>query len=234
MKALIAVTSYNDSFYPDGKKTGVYFTEAYHPFVAFYAAGFDIQFVSEDGTFGYDENSLDPKNASEKELSDLQDPNSPFSKTAAKVVTADKVNGKEYGIIYFAGGHGTVHDFTDAPLLGKLATDVYFNNGILAAVCHGPAIFNNLKGPDGKPLLAGRTITGFHDQGETDMGLDEILKQRSLPTIRQISENIGANYQAPPTPWEDFSLSDQRIVTGANPASATSVAIKAIKLYNAL
>ncbi|AOW03233.1 class I glutamine amidotransferase-like protein [Yarrowia lipolytica] len=234
MKALIAVTCYNDSFYPDGKKTGVYFTEAYHPFMAFWAAGFDVQFVSEDGTFGYDEKSLDPINCSDKEMEDLRNPDSSFSKCSAKVTTADKVNGKDYGIIFFAGGHGTIHDFCDAPKLAKLASEVYFNNGILAAVCHGPAIFNNLKGPDGKPLIQGKTITGFHDQGETDMGLDEILKQRSLPTIRQIAANVGANYQAPPDPWKDFSLSDQRIVTGANPASATSTAIKAIELYNKL
>lgn len=234
MTALIAVTCYNDSFYPDGKKTGVYFTEAYHPFVALDAAGFDVQFVSEDGTFGYDENSLDPKNSSEKELADLRDPNSRFSKTSAKVTTADKLDGKNFGIIYFAGGHGTIHDFVEAPKLGKLASQVYNNGGILAAVCHGPAIFNSIQGPDGKPLLSGRTITGFHDQGETDMGLDEILKQRRLLTISQIAKNQGGNFQPPPTPWEDYSITDERIVTGANPASATSVAIKSIDLYNAI
>jgi D-lactate dehydratase len=32
LKALIAITSYHGVIYPDGTKTGLFFTEALHPF----------------------------------------------------------------------------------------------------------------------------------------------------------------------------------------------------------
>ncbi|MDQ3775224.1 MAG: hypothetical protein M3461_13165 [Pseudomonadota bacterium] len=57
-KALIAITSYNGVFYADGKRTGLFFTEALHPFAALTKAGFDVDLATETGTFGFDEHSL--------------------------------------------------------------------------------------------------------------------------------------------------------------------------------
>ncbi|ORX96058.1 hypothetical protein K493DRAFT_351100 [Basidiobolus meristosporus CBS 931.73] len=45
---------------------------------------------------------------------------------------------------------------------------------------------------------------------------------------------VGAEYVAPPTPFADFTQTDGRVVTGANPASAKSTAVNAIKVISSL
>src|ERR1700741_1207929 len=57
-KALISISSYHGVIYPDGTKTGLFYTEALHPFEVLTAAGFEVDLASETGTFGLDEVSL--------------------------------------------------------------------------------------------------------------------------------------------------------------------------------
>ena len=59
-KAVIAISSFNGAIYPGGRKTGLFLTEALHPFEVFVAAGFEVDLASETGTFGFDFNSLQP------------------------------------------------------------------------------------------------------------------------------------------------------------------------------
>lgn len=58
VKVLLALTSYNETFYSDGKKTGVFVVEALHPFEVFRKKGYEIQLASETGTFGWDDPDL--------------------------------------------------------------------------------------------------------------------------------------------------------------------------------
>ena len=53
-KALIAVTSAHAPLYPEGKETGVFITEALHPFDVFKEAGFEVDLVSETGSYQAD------------------------------------------------------------------------------------------------------------------------------------------------------------------------------------
>lgn len=59
LRALISITSYNGVFYDGGKRTGLYWSEALHPFNVFRDAGIDVEVASETGTMGYDEHSLE-------------------------------------------------------------------------------------------------------------------------------------------------------------------------------
>ena len=52
-KALISVSSFERAIFPDGSKTGVFFTEALHPFQVLTAAAFEVDFASETGSFGF-------------------------------------------------------------------------------------------------------------------------------------------------------------------------------------
>ena len=53
-RALIAVTSAHAPLYPDGKETGLFITEALHPFNVFKEAGFEVDLVSETGSYQAD------------------------------------------------------------------------------------------------------------------------------------------------------------------------------------
>ena len=50
-RALISISSFNGAIYPDGHKTGLFYTEALHPFEVFTEAGFEVDLASETGTW---------------------------------------------------------------------------------------------------------------------------------------------------------------------------------------
>lgn len=49
-KALVSLSSFTGAIFPDGSKTGVFFTEALHPSEVLAEAGFEVDFASETGT----------------------------------------------------------------------------------------------------------------------------------------------------------------------------------------
>lgn len=234
-KALIAITSYNDVFYDsDGAKTGLFISEAIHPFEYFKANGVEVDFVSETGTFGYDDHSLSQDFLNGKDREVYEDANSDYNKAIKNVKKASDVSASDYDIFFAAGGHGTLFDFPSADGLHALASSIYANKGVVAAVCHGPLIFDNLNDKEtGKPLIEGKTGTGFTDEGEVIMGLDDKLKRDNLVTVKAVIEKVGGKYVPPAGPWDDYSVADGRVVTGANPASATSTAEKALAALKA-
>lgn len=50
-RALIAVTSAHAPLYKDDKETGLFITEALHPYNVFKESGLEVDFVSETGTY---------------------------------------------------------------------------------------------------------------------------------------------------------------------------------------
>ncbi|KOG96480.1 uncharacterized protein DI49_4808 [Saccharomyces eubayanus] len=229
-KVLLALTSYNDVFYSDGSKTGVFAVEALHPFNTFKKEGFEVDFVSETGKFGWDEHSLAKEALDGQDKIDFENKSSDFNKALAKIKTPKEVNADDYQIFFASAGHGTLFDYPKAKDLQDIASDIYANGGVVAAVCHGPAIFDGLTNKStGKPLIEGKSITGFTDVGETVLGLDSILKAKGLATVEDIAKKYGAKYLAPVGPWDDYSITDGKLVTGVNPASAHSTAVRSIK-----
>jgi hypothetical protein len=60
-RALIAITSAKAPLYPGDQVTGLFVTEALHPYNVFKAAGFKVDFVSENGSYVPDWLSLQPE-----------------------------------------------------------------------------------------------------------------------------------------------------------------------------
>lgn len=232
VKALIAVSSYHDVFYENGSKTGVFISEALHPFLVFKEKNIQADFVSETGSFGYDTNSLDPMFLKGKDVVIFNNKSSDFNISIANIKKASQVNPNEYQIIFFAGGHGTAFDFPLAKGLHKIAQHIWKNNGVIAAVSHGSIIFDGLYDPEnGSQLLAkGKTITGFTHEGEEIIGVDKTLKKDHLGSVEVLCKKIGANFSPPDAPFEEHVVTDGRLVTGSNPASAVSTASLAVAL----
>ena len=232
VKALIAVTSHHDKFYDNGSKTGVLASEALHPYLIFKENNIKSDFVSENGTFGYDVNSLDPMFLNGKDLDVFNNKNSDFNISISNMKKASEINPGEYQIIFFAGGHGTVFDFPQANGLHRIAQSIWEKNGVIAAVSHGSNIFDGLYDPEtpSKLLVENKTITGFTHEGEEIIGVDRTLKRDHLGSIEELCKRLGANFSRPEAPFEEHVVSDGRIITGSNPASAVSTAVKVIEL----
>jgi putative intracellular protease/amidase len=145
-KALIALTSHSAPFYPDGRVNGVFYTEVSHPYQALTKAGFEVDLATETGTFVIDTYSLDKQFLNAEDTVVLKTPDHPFSRLLNKGVRkASDLNAGEYGMFFSSAGFASVYDYPGAKDLQAVAEDVWERGGIVAAVCHGGAMFPGIK-----------------------------------------------------------------------------------------
>lgn len=232
---MIAVTSAHKPLYKDNKETGLFITEALHPYNVFTDAGFEVDFVSETGTYQPDWLSQQEDWLKGDDKAAWEGSKGAFRKKLDGMMKAGNVDPDQYGIFFASAGHASLIDYPEATQLQRLASKVYSDNGIVAAVCHGGAIFPNTVNPvTNESIIIGKKVTGFTTKGEEEEGILDTIKSWNAITIEQAAEKSGATYVAPPGPWDAFTITDDRIVTGANPASATVTAEATLKAFNDL
>ncbi|GMB96299.1 type 1 glutamine amidotransferase domain-containing protein [Helicobacter sp. NHP22-001] len=222
-KILVIVT--NVSKYPnDEKPTGLWLGEAVHFAHEIEKAGYAIDYASPKG--GY--TPIDPNSLAKDFMSPIDwqyYTNQAFMDLLGNTLPVSALNPKDYAAIYYAGGHGVVWDFPDNTALAQVALDIYNHGGVVSSVCHGAAGLLNIKNQDGSYLIAGKRVTGFSNSEEKALQLDKL--------VPYLTEDVlvarGAKYEKA-ADWAPFALSDQRIVTGQNPASSAPVAKQVLEL----
>lgn len=218
-RILIALTSHSD-LGGTGRTTGFYVSEAAESWKVFRAHGYEVDLVSTAGGEP-PRDGVKPDDPVQREF--FADPD-----IAAKLratPTPAEVDATEYAAILYAGGHGTMWDFPDDTALAALARRIYEENeGVVAAVCHGPAGLVNLTLSDQRPLVEGKAVAAFTNEEETAVGLAD-----TVPFLLQSRlEERGAKHVAAPN-FQAQVVVDGRLVTGQNPASATGVAEKVVE-----
>lgn len=190
------ITSDNPQFYSDGKKTGLFWAEAWHPYNVYSKAGFGVDVASETGTFGFDEHSIQDDVMDEESKTAWHDPSNPLKKLLDKsLLKASDVDPSKYGIFFAAGGHGAVFDFPSARGLHEIASKIYAADGVVAAVCHGPAILPGIKDPvTGESLVKDRKVTGFTAEGERLFQVEETMKKLGVHTVEELVTQAGGIY----------------------------------------
>ncbi|MBO9658306.1 MAG: type 1 glutamine amidotransferase domain-containing protein [Chitinophagaceae bacterium] len=208
-KILFVVTSH-DKKGNTGEATGFYLSEVSHPWEVLINAGYEIDFVSPKGgkapVDGF--NLGDPVN---KKFWDDQT----YHYKIEHTMKPSQVDPSQYAAIHFAGGHGAMWDFADNKALAAIAAKIYENNGIVSAVCHGPAGLVNIKLSNGKYLVDGKKINAFTNEEEVAVKLEKVvpfLLESKLIERGAIFEKSGL--------WQSHVVADQRVVTGQNPQSA--------------
>lgn len=211
-KILFVVTSH-DKKGNTGEATGFYLSEVSHPWEILTNAGYEIDFVSPKGGLapvdGF--NLADPVNKKFWE-------NAVYRNKIENTLNPSEVNPENYAAIHYAGGHGAMWDFADNQELADIAAKIYEQNGIVSAVCHGPAGLVNIKLSNGDFLVAGKKINAFTNEEEIAVKLDKevpFLLESKLIERGAIFEKSGL--------WQEHVVSDQRVVTGQNPQSAKAV-----------
>jgi len=233
-RVLIAVTSAHAPLYPDGKETGLFITEALHPFEIFRKAGFEVDLASETGTYSPDWLSTTEEWLKGHDRAVYENKNSEFRTKLDNIHKASSLNASNYGIFFASAGHASLIDYPDAVGLQKIATSVWKDGGIVSAVCHGGAIFTGIRDERGVPIIQGKRVTGFTTRGEEEEGVLDTIKSWKRPTIEASATALGAKYISPAGPWDSFTQTDGRLVTGANPASAGATATAAVEAFNKL
>lgn len=222
-KILVVIT--NVTKYPTTTRaTGLWFSEVVHFVEPFYKKGYEIDYVSPNGgMITNDPHSLEAQNMSELDWKYYTD--AKFMNKLAQTKSPKEINAKDYEVIYYAGGHGVLWDFPDNEELQTISKEIYENGGVVSGICHGVVGLLNIKLSNGEYLIKDKKVTGFSNEEEQQAGLspfvpflpEDAMKEREAHYVK------GAN-------WSAFAVSDERVVTGQNPASGLEVAKKVLEI----
>src|ERR1700755_882504 len=159
MKILMVITSH-DQLGNTGRKTGFWLEELAAPYYVFKDAGVEITLASPKGG----RPPLDPKSNDPAFRTDLT---LRFAKHAAaeaqldKTLRLDSVKQEDFDTVFYPGGHGPMGDLAeDKNSINRLESFLAAGK-TFALVCHAPGALRHVKTPDAKPLIEGKTVTGF-------------------------------------------------------------------------
>ncbi|GAA4888132.1 type 1 glutamine amidotransferase domain-containing protein [Ferrimonas pelagia] len=216
-KVLIVLTSH-DKLGDTGEKTGFWSEEFAAPYYRLVDAGVAITLASPAGG----EAPLDPKS----ELPDFQtdatrrlaqDPQT--QALLADTQRLSQLSVDAFDAVFYPGGHGPLWDLTEDADSIALIQRFLASDKPVATVCHATAVLLNAKTEAGKPVVAGKRITGFTNGEEAAVGLTEIVP--FLLEDALIAQ--GALYQKE-ADWHPLAVEDGALITGQNPQSSEAVA----------
>jgi len=222
-KKILFVVSSHDKKGETGEKTGYYLGEVSHAWEVL-KDDYTIDFVSPKGgkppVDGFD--LSDPTN---KKFWD----DTVYKNKIDNSMEPSEVNPNDYVAIYYAGGHGAMWDFADNTEIAKIATAIYEKNGVVGAVCHGPAGLVNIKLSNGKYLVNGKKVNAFTNEEEIAVKLEKVVPF-ALET--KLIER-GAKFEKSGL-WQEHVTVDGRLITGQNPQSAKGVGEAILKELKSL
>jgi putative intracellular protease/amidase len=218
-RALLVMTSH-DRLGDTGRTTGAYMSEIVDAWQVFAGAGYQVDLASVRGGRPPLE-AVRPDDARHSAF--LDDPE--MKVRLASTLRVGDAAAKDYAVVFLAGGHGAAWDFPYDEDLAVFIRDMYESDGVVAAVCHGPAALVNATRSDGTPLVAGLRLTAFTNDEERAVGMTAIVP---FLLADRLAER-GAAYVGGPS-FIPLVVTDGNLVTGQNPASATEVARRALTL----
>ena len=199
------------------KSTGYELTELARAYYVFQANGFEVDIASplggeppvvidNDDMGPFDYAFLNDQNAQQKVINSL---------------ALNSIEPNDYKAVYFVGGKGTMFDFPNNPDIANIVKQIYENNGVIGAVCHGPAALVNVTLSNGESILNKRTVTSFTNTEELFL----IPEAETIFPFLLESELVkaGATFEKAQDYMEQVSV-DGKVVTGQNPWSVWKTA----------
>ncbi|WP_428063902.1 type 1 glutamine amidotransferase domain-containing protein [Brevundimonas sp.] len=217
MKILLVLTSH-DQLGDTGKKTGFWLEELAAPYYALKDAGAEIVLASPKGG----QPPLDPKSDdADAQTEDTRrfKADAEAQAALASTVVLSSVKADDFDAVFYPGGHGPLWDLAnDADSIALIEAFAKADKPT-GFVCHAPGVLKSVNGPDGKPLVEGRKVTGFTNSEEEAVGLTDV--------VPFLVENVlianGGDYSKGPD-WGSYALTDGKLVTGQNPGSSRAAA----------
>lgn len=220
-KRILFVVSSAKVIGPHNRATGNLLTEVANPYQTFKNQGYDIDVFSVNGGEApIDMVELDD----ELNIAFLNGEGSAAMKNTQSI---DKVSVTGYDAVFVPGGLAPVVDMPENTTVQNILSAMYEKGGIVSAVCHGPVALINVKLNDGSYLIDGKNVTGFSIAEEENYAKEDVPFE-----LEDALKNRGAKYSSI-SPWQAYVVTDGRLVTGQNPASAKGVAESVIKILEA-
>ncbi|WP_324752507.1 type 1 glutamine amidotransferase domain-containing protein [Roseovarius sp. Pro17] len=223
MNILMVLTSH-DKLGDTGNKTGFWLEEFAAPYYVFKDAGANVTLASPKGG----QPPLDPSSDTDDAQTDATTRfkgDDAAQKDLANTEVLSTISADGFDAIFYPGGHGPLWDLAEDGDSKKLIETFASSDRPIGAVCHAPAVFKHPKGADGKPLVSGKTVTGFTNTEEEGVGLTDVVPF----LVEDMLKANGGDYKKGDD-WASFVVTDGKLVTGQNPASSEEAAQKLLAL----
>lgn len=218
-KILMVLTSHAE-LGDTGHKTGFWVEEFAAPYYEFIDAGAEVTLASVKGG----QPPIDPNSASEDaatQATERFDNDSAAKTLMANTKKLSDVDAADFDAVFYPGGHGPLWDLVDNQDSITLIENFIKAQKPVAAVCHASAALLNVNDEDGKPLIAGKKVTGFSNTEEEAVQLTDIVPL----LVEDELVKKGGDYQKTED-WGVLALEDGLLITGQNPASSELAAKK--------
>lgn len=226
MKVLMVLTSH-DQLGSTGRKTGFWLEELAAPYYVFKDAGYDITLASPKGG----QPPLDPKsNEPDFQTEDTRrfEADAEAGQALASTVKLADVSSADFDTVFYPGGHGPMWDLAESRDSRALIESFLAAEKPVALVCHAPGVLRHVETPEGRPLVEGRTVTGFTNSEEAAVGLTEVV-----PFLVEDELKAKGGLWSSGPDWAPYSVQDGLLITGQNPASSADAAKRLIEALDA-
>jgi putative intracellular protease/amidase len=206
-----------------GRKTGFWLEEFAAPYYVFRDAGAQVTLASPKGG----RPPLDPASdtpdsqtqATRRFVGDV-----PAQEALANTKVLSEMKERRFDAVFYPGGHGPLWDLTDDAGSVALITAFQAAGKPIAAVCHAPAVFRNVK-IGGDPFVKGKRVTGFANSEESAAKLSDVVPFLLEDELKR----LGGRYEKGPD-WQAFTIVDGQLITGQNPASSFAAATELVTM----
>jgi len=211
------VLTSHDQLGNTGRKTGFWLEEFAAPYFVFRDASVQLTLASpKGGQPPIDPKSDLPENQTSAMTRFKQDVMA--QKALSQTVKLTDVRSEDYDTVFYVGGHGPMWDLAESQVSIALLESFYGSGKPIALVCHSPGVLRHVT-YQGAPLVEGERVTGFTNGEEEEVHLMHVvpfLVEDELTRLGAIFEKVSN--------WQPFSVIDDRLITGQNPASSTTAA----------
>jgi len=209
-----------------GWAIGFWWAELTHPYLEFVDHGYQVDVYSPDGGKLEADDWSDPHDDGKLMAGDLISlgfMNSPLH--SALIENSKPIGGitvNNYDAILFVGGQGPMYTFYENDRVHKLAAEFYEAGKITAVLCHGTCLLLKAKA-NGKPLVSGKTWTGFANSEEKYA--DDFIGKRMQPfwIEEEAKKLLDTNFIVSGR-FKAHAVRDGNLITGQQQYSAIAVA----------
>ena len=209
-----------------GRKTGFWLEEFAAPYFTFKDAGAEIVLASPKGG----QPPLEPKTNEPNFQTDLThrfEADANAKAHLARTVRLDSVKAEDFDTVFYPGGHGPIWDLAEDQNSVKLIESFLAAGKTFALVFCSSGALRHVKTPDGKPLVAGKTVTGFTNGEEEEVGLTKVVPF----LVEDELMSLGATFSKVKN-WGIHTVADGQLITGQNPASSGPAARLLLETLN--
>ena len=230
----VGVVLSNPAVSPTTGPVGFWWSELTHTYYVLTEKGYEVEVFSPEGGRCEADAMSDPRDPSGYSSTDLITLGFISSPRLAALVDRTRkiaeLNVGELDAIVVAGGQAPMFTFEGARELQRKFVEFFETGKIACALCHGTALLRYARLSNGRPLVEGRTVTGFAnveedfaDNAVWSMNLLDRSKNVMPWRIEDELKKLGANYIHAGL-WRGFAVRDGNLVTGQQNFSGAETA----------